>query len=144
MFALVFAACSACAHLKSATDAETLRAAAETFHQRIRWRDFRGAGELIVPERRAAFQSARESLHDERDLSITDYHLEDVRLSPEGDSAVVVSRLSWTRLPSLSESSDLISSEFVRRDGTWLIAQQDGGPFAAELKGSAKGAKTAP
>ncbi len=129
------AACGACAHIKSSADLEGLRAAAETFHQRIRWKDFRGAAELIVPERRASFQAAREAQRDDRDLSITDYQLEDARLSADGSSAVVVSRLNWTRLPSLSEASELVSSEFVLRDGTWLIARQSGGPFARELSG---------
>lgn len=132
------AVCSACAHIKRTADLESLKAAADTFHQRIRWRDFRGAAELIAPERRAAFQSARDALRDERDLSITDYQLEDVRLSADGSSAVVVSRVSWTRLPSLSEASQLVTSEFVLRDGAWLLAHQSGGPFAELSTGASE------
>ena len=122
--------CSACAHIKRAADLESLKAAADTFHERIRWRDFRGASELIAPERRAAFQAARDSQRDERDLSITDYQLEDARLSADGSTALVISRMSWMRLPSLSETTQLVTSEFVLRDGSWLLARQSGGPFA--------------
>jgi len=140
-FAAALAVCSACAHIKSAADLESLKAAADTFHQRIRWRDFRGASELIAPEQRAAFQAARDQLRDERDLSITDYQLEDARLSADGSTAVVVSRVSWTRLPSLSEASQLVTSEFVLRDGAWLLAHQSGGPFAELSAGASKESK---
>ncbi len=102
---------------------------------RVRWKDFRGAAELVVPERRDGFGNAREAKRDTRDLSITDYQLEDARLSPDGTRATVVSRISWTRLPSVSENSDLVTSEFVFRDGSWLLARQDAGPFAGELSG---------
>lgn len=143
-FAAALAACGACAHIKNSVGLEGLKSAADTFHQRIRWRDYRGAAELIAPERRPAFQAARDALRDERDLSITDYQLEDARLSADGSSGVVVSRVSWTRLPSLSELNELVTSEFVLRDGAWMIARQSGGPFAAELSSGAPEERKAP
>ena len=56
-----------CAHGVRATRLEELRSAADGFHQRIRWKDFRGAAELIAPERRVAFERARRSQNDEFD-----------------------------------------------------------------------------
>ncbi len=113
---------------------ESLRHAADTFHQRARWRDFRGAAELVIPERRLAFEKARQASRDDKDLTITDYQLEDARLSPDATRAIVVSRVNWIRLPSVTEETALITSELVWRGGTWFIARQDAGPFAEELK----------
>jgi hypothetical protein len=110
-----------------------LKPAAETFHQRVRWKDFRGAAELVVPERRKAFEDARKRQHDDRDLEIMDYELEDARLL-DRDRAVVVSKLSWSRLPSLTVNTDVVSSEFIWLDGVWFLTRQDAGPFAAELE----------
>src|SRR5437868_3482545 len=100
-------ALASCAHVPKSGGIETLKPAADTFHQRIRWRDYRGAAELLVPERREAFGKARAEKHDDKDLTISDYQLEDARLFGDGDRALVVSRISWVRLPSVSENSDL-------------------------------------
>ncbi|MFZ5470802.1 MAG: hypothetical protein ACOZIN_15360 [Myxococcota bacterium] len=122
-----------CVHTPKTGSLETLKPAAETFHQRIRWRDFHGAAELIVPERQEAYLLARRQQNDERDLTVSDYQLEDAKLSTNGLRATVTSRISWVRLPSASEHSDLVVSEFVYRDGTWWLARQDTGPFSPEL-----------
>lgn len=113
--------------------AEEMRSTAELFHERIRWKDYRSAAELVVPERREGFKQAVSARGDDRDLSISDYELEQARLSADAKSATVISRVSWLRLPSLTEHSELVTSELVRRDGVWLIARQQGGPFAGEL-----------
>lgn len=124
---------ASCATLKNGGDLEALKPAVETFHQRARWRDYRGAAELVVPEKRVAFLRARDSQHDDKDLHITDYQLEDAQVLPSLTEAIAVSKVSWYRLPSVSETSALVESRFVWRDGAWLLDGQSGGPFASEL-----------
>jgi|CXWL01.1.fsa_nt_gi hypothetical protein len=114
-------------------DAETLKPRIEDFHLRVRWRDFRGAAELLVPERRAAFLKARAEKHDEKDLSITDYQLEECVFATDGLKAECISNLSWVRLPSVSEERATVTSVFVWSGNTWQLAQQKEGPFTAEL-----------
>jgi hypothetical protein len=138
--ALLTLCIAGCAHGVRATRLEELRTAADLFHQRIRWRDFRGAAEMVAPERRLAFERARKTQHDDRDLSITDYEIENIHLSADSSSATVTSRLSWTHLPSLSEHSELVNSQFALRDGSWFLCAQDGGPFAEELRASSPNA----
>ncbi len=119
-----------CATLKRA-DVEELKPAVEAFHQRARWKDFRAAAELVVPERRDAFVRARAKAKDDRDLFVTDFQLEDAKVTQgEGSTtATAVSKLSWYRLPSTTEESATVTSVFVWREGRWLLESQDGGPF---------------
>ncbi|HEX4931972.1 MAG TPA: hypothetical protein VFV33_02260 [Gemmatimonadaceae bacterium] len=127
----------ACTHTpaKPVADPAAIRSAAEKFHQRVRWKDYRGASDLLVADRRQSFVDERESLNDERDLTVADYDLTDVRLDDaSGDRAWVISRISWVRLPSITEQTQTVTTELVRvRDQVWLIARQDRGPFTGTL-----------
>lgn len=108
---------------------EALKKAAETFFRQVRWRDYTGASELVVPEKRDAFSKARRTHHDERDLEITDYDLEQVKVAPDALTGEVVTSMSWTRLPSVTVQSAEVGTDFVYRDGRWLVLRMDGGPF---------------
>lgn len=136
---LLLSTLSACAAWRARPDVEELKPAIEAFHQRARWKDFRGAADLLVPERRKAFVKARTKTDDERDLFITNFDLEDAKVSGAG-VAEVVSRVSWYRLPSNVEKTATLTSVFVWRDGKWWLESQDDGPFpdlmpAPELPG---------
>ncbi len=129
---LLALALSACAHSKK-SNLESLKPIVEGFHKSIRWKDYRGAAQVIVPERRERFEDARRELKDSEDLSFTDYELEEVRVSEDGQRATVFSRVQWMRLPSASAKTATVKSEFVYRDGTWMLERQLGGPFEGEL-----------
>ena len=118
----------ACAAWRARPDVEELKPAIEAFHQRARWKDFRAAADLLVPERRKAFVKARTRTDDERDLFITNFDLEDAKVSAAG-VAEVVSRISWYRLPSNVEKTATLTSVFVWREGKWWLESQDDGPF---------------
>ncbi|MDY7228987.1 hypothetical protein [Hyalangium rubrum] len=105
----------------------------EDFHKRLRWKDFRGAARHIIPERREDFLRTRRELHDERDLSITDFEILEAAIAPDGMRAVVTTRFQWMRLPSASEQTATVTSEFVFREGAWLLERQLDGPFEGEL-----------
>jgi hypothetical protein len=132
MVALVLG--GACAHTPPKSDLETLRPVVEGFHKNLRWRNYRALATFIVPEERKDFEKKRRELHDERDLTVTDYEIEDVKLHADGRRATVLSRVQWMRLPSVSEQSDSVTSEFIFRDGAWLLESQQAGPFAGELE----------
>lgn len=121
-----------CAHTKKG-DVETLRPTVESFHQRVRWKDFRLASRFVVPERRQDFERAIREHNDERDLDINDYDIDEVQLVEEGQRAIITSRFQWTRLPSLTVRKDTVTSEFIYREGKWLLERQLGGPFDGAL-----------
>lgn len=123
----------ACAHAPKASEAEKVKKVAEKFHEKVRWKDFGAAAEIVVPERRKAFEDARRSLRDDRDLTVSEYDLEELKLDADAARATVVSRIQWMRLPSVSANDDVVSSEFVNRQGQWLLLSQDRGPFSKEL-----------
>ncbi|MBM4379943.1 MAG: hypothetical protein FJ086_11720 [Deltaproteobacteria bacterium] len=122
-----------CAHTRRTESTAGLKRAAELFHQRVRWKDYRSAAELLVPGRRKPFTEARDRADDEKNLTISDYELEQLTLSEDGLSGTLVSRVHWMRLPSLAEQSHVVRSEFVLLHGQWLLAEQDKGPFADVL-----------
>lgn len=122
-----------CAHGPQSTGLAGLKPVAQDFHQRIRWGDFRGAAKMMVPARREPFLQARQKLKDDKNLSVTDYDILDARLGADVLHASVITRLSWVRLPSASEHTDSVTSDFVYRDGVWLLEHQDAGPFTPEL-----------
>ncbi len=121
---------------------EDLKPAVRAVHQSFRWKDFRGAAEMMVAERQEAFIKARTRLNDDKDLFITNFELEDAKLSPDMLVAKAVTRISWYRLPSTSEQTATVTSVFVWRDGIWQLESQDDGPFE-DLKPAPK-RKTAP
>ncbi len=115
-------------------DLDLLKPTIEAFHLAARWKDFHAMGELLVPEKKDAFLAARKALMDERDLFITDYELQDAKLSLDLLKASAVSHIKWYRLPSASEQDSAVTSNWVWKDKSWKLDSQDGGPFASELK----------
>lgn len=132
-FIAIFALLSTgCATLPKG-DPEALKPAVETFHQRARWKDFRGAAEFIVPERQGSFVKARTKADDDRDLFITNFELEDAKIANDTITAEVVTKISWYRMPSTTEVTKTVTNVFVWRNEQWLLESQDEGPFE-ELK----------
>ena len=90
-----------------------------------------------MPQRRRAFEQARRTLGDERDLSIADYQLDEISLGDDRRTARVVSHMSWYRLPSITQRDEVVVTELEWSAGAWLVARQSGGPFGDELSAAA-------
>jgi hypothetical protein len=118
-------------------DIEELKPTIEAFHRMARWKDFRGAADLLVPSKRTAFIKARSVSNDDRDLYITDYQLEDARLEDGMTWVEVISKMSWYRMPNTTETTRTITSVFRWKNGKWWLESQDDGPFP-ELKPEVK------
>ena len=123
--ALFFASCATVPK----GEAEDLKPAMRALYQSFRWKDFRGAAEMMVVERRDAFVKARTRLKDDRDLFITNFELEDAKLSGDMLIAKAVTRISWYRLPSNTEKTATVTNVFVWKGGVWLLESMDDGPF---------------
>lgn len=104
-----------------------LKSTYEEFEQRARWGDSAEMGQIVVPERRAAFLAARS--RDASDLSVTEVDLLDVNLSQDGTRATVTSRMHWLRLPSTSEHVENVRSDWVARADQWFLESMQGGPY---------------
>lgn len=112
---------------------EELERTSKAFHQHLRWKNFRTAAQYLVPERQAKFLLERERLKDEKDLTVTDFRLDDAAMTADG-RATAHSRISWFRLPSVSEQSDAVATNFIWHEKTWWVVSQEGGPFT-DLQG---------
>jgi hypothetical protein len=53
----------------------------------------------------------------------------DVHQSADGQSATVISRFRWVRLPSTSEKIEDVKSLWVVRGNDWFLESMEGGPF---------------
>jgi hypothetical protein len=121
--AVLVLALSGCAAGQNARN--ELEEANEAFSKSIRWSDLRGVVQRVVPERQPEFLKAANGA--EENLKVTDYELEDVQASP--DKAVVHSRVSWYREPSIVAKTEWMTILWVRKGRTWLIASIVGGPL---------------
>ena len=130
---LLLALGGACAHNPKPTDVEGLKPVVEDFHKRVRWKDYRYVLQYVVPERRKELATSIEEHHDEQDLDVTEFDLESVEFRDEGQRALVTSSIRWTHLPSVSVKKATVTSEFIYRNGLWLLEKQHGGPFDGAL-----------
>ena len=130
IFSLVFLGCATVPK----GDIDLLKPTIEAFHQAARWKDFHAIGELVVPEKKDAFLQARKAMKDERDLFITDYELQDAKVSLDMLKASAVSHIKWYRLPSATEEDSTVTSNWIWQNKAWRLDSQAGGPFASELK----------
>ncbi len=110
-------------------EVEDLKPAVRALMQSFRWKDFRGAADLMVPERQEPFIKERKKLKDDNDLFITNFELEDAKLSGDMLIAKAVTRISWYRLPSSTEKTATVTNVFVWKGGVWLLESMDDGPF---------------
>jgi hypothetical protein len=120
----------ACAGAQSGGQSpDALKKAAQRFFHDIRWKDFASAASQLVPEKQDAFSRARRHAHDEKDLSITEYDLHEIKLAPDALSGQAIVSLSWVRIPSVTVESAEVETDFVYQDGQWRVKRMDGGPF---------------
>jgi hypothetical protein len=104
-----------------------LKADAEDFEKSLRFQDYAGAAQLVVPARRQAFLAARRK--EGTDLEVTDMEVIDVQMSADGKQAVVVSRMRWVRLPSVTEATAEVHAAWVLSGTSWQLLALAGGPF---------------
>jgi hypothetical protein len=118
---------SACSHSVFETSANQLKTDSEDFQKSLRFQDYGGAAQLVVPTKRQAFLAARRK--EANDLTITDVEVLDVQMAPDAMHAVVTSRMRWVKLPSPSELTADIHESWVFNGTAWLVVTVAGGPF---------------
>jgi len=104
-----------------------LKTDSEDFEKALRFQDYAGASQLVVPARRQAFLAARRK--EGSDLEVTDMELIDVQMSADGKQALVLSRMRWVKLPSVSEVTAEVKESWVLVGNQWYLLSLAGGPF---------------
>ena len=113
-------------HEGGATQAK-LKSTYEDFEQKARWGETAAVAQMLVPERRSQYLSARS--RDGSDLNITDIELLNVQPTDDGTKATVTSRWRWYLLPSTSEQMSEAKATWVDRGGEWQLESMQGGPY---------------
>jgi hypothetical protein len=119
---LVLALCG-CAGAQNARN--DLEEANDAFARALRWSDLRNLSQRVAPDRQAEFLKLAAGGED--NLKVTDYELQDVQAGT--DKAIVHSRVSWYREPSIVAKTESMTILWERKGGTWLIASILGGPL---------------
>lgn len=102
-----------------------LEDANDAFSKAIRWSDLRSLGQRVVPDRQAEFFKLAATNED--NLKVVDYEMQDVQVG--ADKAIVHSRVSWYRDPSVITRTESMTVLWEQKSGTWLIASILGGPL---------------
>jgi hypothetical protein len=119
---LVLALCG-CAGAQNARN--DLEEANDAFARALRWSDLRNLSQRVAPDRQPEFLKLAAGGED--NLKVTDYELQDVQAGT--DKAIVHSRVSWYREPSIVAKTESMTILWERKGGTWLIASILGGPL---------------
>jgi hypothetical protein len=115
-------------------DVSALKPTVQAFHESMRWKELRRAADMLMPERRDAFNKACKAREDEKNLFVTEYELEDCKLTPpQGVEAICYSKVTWYRLPSANTKTVSIATTLKWKGNLWFIDKQSDGPFAEEL-----------
>jgi len=117
----------ACSHAAFEAGAGQLKSDAEDFEKSLRFQDYGGAAQLVTPSRRQAFLAARRK--EGNDLTITDMEVIDVQMSADGKHAIVMSRMRWVKLPSVTEVTAEVHEQWDVAGTGWQLMAMSGGPF---------------
>jgi hypothetical protein len=117
----------ACSHTPFEASASSLKTDAEDFEKSLRFQDYGGAAQLVTPSRRQAFLAARRK--EANDLTITDMEVIDVQMSADAKHAIVMSRMRWVKLPSVTEVTVEVHEQWDVAGTGWQLMAMSGGPF---------------
>ena len=102
-----------------------LEEANDAFARDIRWSDLQGLAKRVAPDRQPEFLTL--AARGEENLKVTEYELQDVQASD--DKAIVRSKVSWYREPSIVAKTGWMTIVWERKSGAWLITSMMGGPL---------------
>jgi hypothetical protein len=117
----------ACSHSVFEGSAGQLKTDAEDFEKSLRFQDYGGAALVVTPAKRQAFLAARRK--EGNDLTITDMEVIDVQMSADGKHAIVMSRMRWVKLPSVTEVTAEVHEQWDVAGTGWQLMAMSGGPF---------------
>jgi hypothetical protein len=127
VLALSLALLAGCTHALFEASAAQLKTDAEDFEKALRFQDYNSAAQLVSSSHRQAFLAARRK--EGTDLTITDLEVIDVQMAQDGKHAVVMSRMRWVKLPSVSEVSAEVRETWEAVGASWQLTAFSGGPF---------------
>lgn len=130
LFLTIFAGgVSGCAERQKKATVKELRDTSESFARHLRWGDYRGMAKFIIPEERLPYVKGILDRGEDETLKVLDFELEHVHYVPPGDNAIILSRISWYRLPSVTAKSEVVTLHFKDCDGEWLVKAIENGPL---------------
>lgn len=118
-----------CAERQKKATIKDLKNTSEGFVRRMRWGDYKGMTKYMVPEQRLPYVKGILERGEDDTLKILDCEMEHVHYVPPGDEAIVLAKISWYRLPSVTALSEVATFHLEDRDGEWLVSEVENGPL---------------
>lgn len=119
LFLLLLSACASPINI-----GPDLAKTSQQFSEALRWQDYHGASNFLLPEVRSAFL---DQFQEDQDLHIVESRIVSIDLNQEAGTAEVEYQLEYFRLPSSTvkkwrwTQKWLFQKEKVARPGIWLI-----------------------
>ncbi|AKU92153.1 hypothetical protein [Vulgatibacter incomptus] len=133
LFALValLLGSGACATTSAGRSAEQLADASRELYDALQFGDYQFVAQRISSDLRTDFLARAYGL--EKSLSVLEYTTISVELQPGGDSARMLTRMSWYELPSTVVKTDNVFIDWKRvgqgSQSGWIIEKISGGPI---------------
>jgi len=107
---------------------EQLALAVRDYHDALQFGDFQVIARYLRPAARADFLARAYGM--EKSLSVLEFTPISSQNGPDGDSAFLVTRVSWYELPSTVVRTENVFVHWKRTDAdTWAIESVEGGPL---------------
>ncbi|WP_373046444.1 hypothetical protein [Vulgatibacter sp.] len=133
--ALLVLAAAGCASGPARTT-EQLTLASRDYHDALQYGDFQVIARYLRADARTDYLARAFGM--EKSLSVLEFTTIGTEIAPEGESARMVTRLSWYELPSTVVKTENVFIQWKRigggvaTDGVWTIDSIEGGPLPVE------------
>ena len=109
------------------TKAEQLALAVRDYHDALQFGDYQVIARYLQPAARADFLARAYGM--EKSLSVLEFTPIATEMAADGESARMVTRLSWYELPSTVVRTENVFIVWKRRGEAWSIDAIEGGPL---------------
>ena len=123
----VGAAALACAHVQDQSAVEELDHDVDLYWKAMHWQDAIAGAAFVTTDQRTEWLRVRDKA--EKSLSITSWEIQGEKLDRAGQAATALVKITWFKLPSTVEETDLVEQRWVHVAGHWLAASEKGGPL---------------
>ena len=121
----------ACSHLQGSGSPDELDHTLDLYWKAFRWQDPVAGSSFVLPSARGTWLRRRDA--EAKDLTVTSFEVQGERVDPDGQTARTYIKVTWFKLPSTVEQSDLVEQRWIYDRGNWQVTAEKGRTAALAL-----------